>query len=310
MQIVVARLLKQGVLLALLVAFGVYVWSIRQELVLGLYNMTRGTAVMLAGLLVSQWALRAWRDKYLYSAAGYSLRVTTVFWLNNVQLALNYLPFKAGTFSAVSVLRSRFGVKLDDLAFVVLQQYLLTLCVSSALASIAIWFSSRSFGTTTVAVSLVLGAAGTITFGIMNGSNLPTFLPGFVSNKLRVLGSNRVAVLRGGHPRTLPLLLLTTGICGLSAVRMVMLFGLLHSSVSLPDALVISAALLASPLVAITPAGLGVTESVVGVFSFLVAQSLQSGVVVATLDRAVILVVACISGVIVTPAALRSPRRS
>jgi hypothetical protein len=69
------------------------------------------------------------------------------------------------------------------------------------------------------------------------------------------------------------------------------------------DALVVSASLMLSPLVAFTPAGIGVTESLVGLASELVNQAGRHGVVAATLDRVLVLAVSSLSAAVLTPLA-------
>jgi hypothetical protein len=74
------------------------------------------------------------------------------------------------------------------------------------------------------------------------------------------------------------------------------------------DALVISASLMLSPLVAITPAGIGVTEAIVGLTASLVNETGRLGVIAATLDRLLILAVSALLAIVMAPWAVRRGR--
>src|SRR5690606_11070057 len=82
--------------------------------------------------------LRAFRDRALFATLGHSTRVVSVYWLNNVQISLNYLPLKAGTISSAEFFRSRFRVPYGDFAVFLAQRYLVTILVASLFAAAAL----------------------------------------------------------------------------------------------------------------------------------------------------------------------------
>jgi uncharacterized membrane protein YbhN (UPF0104 family) len=98
-----------------------------------------------------------------------------------------------------------------------------------------------------------------------------------------------------------PILVLTVSLCLVSSLRMMVVFGIVTGGVDFADALVISASVMLSPLLAITPAGLGITESLVGLAAMLVGQPGQAGVLAATIDRAVVLVLTIVVGACFAP---------
>jgi uncharacterized membrane protein YbhN (UPF0104 family) len=300
--------LRRGAILCLVAIYLLYIWSIRGVFVEVIQGL-RGTQVLAVScLLVVHWWLRAQRDRLLFGAEGHVLRISDLLWLNSTQLALNYLPLKAGTFSAAGFLLTRFRVSIRGYAVVTVQQYLLNALAAASLGAAAVWGSSaRTTENAAIASACFLGIAlaslGLLTVPVPIG-----ILPKPLAEKLSGVDPGRLAMLRKPSTRATVTLGLTVAVCIASALRMSVVFGIVTPGVGTSDALVISALVMLSPIVAITPAGLGITEALVGLAAVLVGQPGQVGVVAATIDRAVVLVLAAIVWVASAPFTWR-PRR-
>jgi uncharacterized membrane protein YbhN (UPF0104 family) len=288
----------------------VYLWSIRHDLLSALRNLHGSQLGAIAGLLTLQWGIRAWRDRSLYGAAGYRLGPAAVYWSNNVQLSLNYLPLKAGTLSSAGFLLSTFGVRLQDFAVVLGQQYLLNALASSVLAAGALWLVPGREGAGTVLGTLAFVGIGATAFGFLAWDGFGRFLPANVAERFRQSGVRSLAILKHDAPAAMAAMALTMAMCLVSAARMIVVFGIVGVDVGFADSLVLSASLMLSALLAVTPAGLGITESLVGLTAALLSHSGPEGVMAATIDRAAILALSILIGLALAPLAWRPAKRS
>lgn len=309
MQVATRTVLWRSAALLLTAIFFAYLWSIRHDLLLALRNLRGPQLAAIAGLLLLQWGIRAWRDRLLYAAAGYPLGTAALFWSNNVQLSLNYLPLKAGTLSAAGFLFSAFGVRVQDFAVVLGHQYLLNALVSSVLAAAALWLVPGDVGAGTILGTLAFVVIGTTALGFLAWDGFARFLPAGMAERFRQGGVRSLAILKHDAPAARVAMALTFAMCLASAMRMTVVFGIVAVDLGFPDALVISASLMLSALLAITPAGLGITESLVGVTSVLLSHPGPEGVMAATIDRAVILALSILIGVALAPLAWRPVKR-
>ncbi len=310
MQVTTRIVLRRSVALLLTAIFFVYLWSIRHDLLVALRNLHGSQLGAIAGLLTLQWGIRAWRDRGLYGAAGYRLGPAAVYWSNNVQLSLNYLPLKAGTLSSAGFLLSTFGVRLQDFAVVLGQQYLLNALASSVLAAGALWLVPGRMGAGTVLGTLAFVGIGATAFGFLAWDGFARFLPANVAERFRQSGVRSLAIFKHDAPAATAAMALTIAMCLVSAVRMIVVFGIVGVDVGFADSLVISASLMLSALLAVTPAGLGITESLVGLTAALLSHSGPQGVLAATIDRAAILALSILIGLALAPLAWRPAKRS
>lgn len=310
MQVTTRIVLRRGVALLLTAIFFAYLWSIRYDLFLALRNLRGSQLGAIAGLLTLQWGIRAWRDRGLYGAAGYRLGPAAVYWSNNVQLSLNYLPLKAGTLSSAGFLLSTFGVRLQDFAVVLGQQYLLNALASSVLAAGALWLIPGRVGAGTVLGTLAFVGIGATAFGFLAWDGFDRFLPANVAERFRQSGVRSLAILKHDAPAAMVAMALTMAMCLVSAARMIVVFGIVGVDVGFADSLVLSASLMLSALLAVTPAGLGITESLVGLTAALLSHSGPEGVMAATIDRAAILALSILIGLALAPLAWRPAKRS
>jgi hypothetical protein len=293
--------IRRVVALLLTVLFFVYLWSIRRGFLDALQALRGSQVFTISGLLILHWGLRAWRDRFLFAEEGHALRVRDLMWLNSLQLALNYLPLKAGTLSSAGLMLGRFGVGIQSFGVVLVQQYALNALASSALAAGAIWFSTSVEGVGASATALFFLVAAGGSFGLLRWEGPARLLPQRVTERLLGGSVLRLAVLRRRASMVVPILVLTVSLCLVSSLRMMVVFGIVTGGVDFADALVISASVMLSPLLAITPAGLGITESLVGLAAMLVGQPGQAGVLAATIDRAVVLVLTIVVGACFAP---------
>ena len=310
MQVTSRIVLRRSVALLLTAIFFVYLWSIRHDLLVALRNLRGSQLGAIAGLLTLQWGIRAWRDRGLYGAAGYRLGPAAVYWSNNVQLSLNYLPLKAGTLSSAGFLLSTFGVRLQDFAVVLGQQYLLNALASSVLATGALWLAPGRVGAGTVLGTLAFMGIGAAAFGFLAWDGFARFLPANVAERFRQTGVRSLAIFKHDAPAAMGAMALTIAMCLVSAARMIVVFDIVGVDVGFADSLVISASLMLSALLAVTPAGLGITESLVGLTAALLSHSGPQGVLAATIDRAAILALSILIGLALAPLAWRPAKRS
>jgi uncharacterized membrane protein YbhN (UPF0104 family) len=284
----VRKPLKALLASALVAAFFTYAWTVRHEFVEAFSNLSTWSLASLCGLLSAHWILRAWRDRFLYSAAGHDPRVTTIFWLNTLQLSLNYLPLKAGTFSSAEVFRSKLGVPYREFALVFGQQYLLIVAASSLLAAAALALVPGVSVPARAGLALVLAGIGAGCFGLLWWDGMVRWLPAAISRRVEG-GARKFAVFHSSPRKATYALVLTFAMCIVAGLRLVVVYGVLSLELGFPEALVISASMQLSVLVSITPAGIGITEAIVGLSSVLVGHTARGGVMAATIDRAVTL---------------------
>jgi uncharacterized membrane protein YbhN (UPF0104 family) len=301
------RVLARLVGLGIMVGFLAYLWTIRGQVLATLELMSMLQGVGIVALLLVHWGIRAWRDRQLFAAAGHTFSTRHLYWLNSLRLALNYLPFKAGTVSASGLLVTRFGVRPRIVARVLIQQYLLGALMSSILAGVALWFTPAS-----PQRGVIIATAG---FAMVAGLALAG-----LSSRLIELGIPRRWRDWVGDPpeeqslalwsranRTLAILCGTTLLCLASALRMLIVLGIAGGSLNLGDALVVSMVVLLSPIIAITPAGFGVTEALVGLTAVAVGTHASVGVIGATIDRAFALGLSVLTTIVLWPG-VRSSR--
>jgi uncharacterized membrane protein YbhN (UPF0104 family) len=303
MNVTTRNLLRNAVGLVLTALFFVYLWSIRRDFLAAFRSVHGLQWANLGGVLLLHWGIRAWRDRWLYAAAGHSLKAVPVFWSNNVQLALNYLPLKAGTVSSAGVLYSGFGVRPQAFMVVMVQQYLLNALVASVLGAVALWFSPGIATPAAGIATVVFMGLTTVSFGLLAWNGLTRFLPGGLARRFEQAGSQQIALFKGSRPAAAAIVALTIGMCLASAFRMTIVFGIVSISIGFADALVISAALMLSPLIAVTPAGLGISESLVALTAVLLSHPGPQGVMAATIDRTATLGFAVLLGVLLAPLA-------
>ncbi len=295
-----ATLLRRLLATVLAAAFLGYLWSIREQFIEGFAKLSAAGAGTLAGVLVLYWAVRSWRDWFLYRALGHRPRVSSIFWLNTLQVALNYLPLKAGTFSSAALFRSRLAIPYREFALALGQQYLLTIFASSLLAAAALGFVpglSMSVRAMIVICLIVIGAG---CFVLLRWPGCVQVLPAPIARRLEG-GAEKFAVFRNGPREALSALALTVPMCMLGALRMIVVYGVLTLHLSWPAALVIQASMQLSAMASITPAGIGIVESAVALSSVLVAHTAEVGVIAATMDRVVLLALSIGLGLLLYP---------
>jgi uncharacterized membrane protein YbhN (UPF0104 family) len=196
---------------------------------------------------------------------------------------------------------------MERFAATVSRQFLLNVLASSGLAAVAVWFSAAGTGVRTRLMFVVLMAAV-----VAASTILVWHRPILVAARLLPRDEPESHERQAGgtvdwsHHGTV--LGLTAIVSLVSAMRVSVVFAAVGAPLGMADALVISASLMLSPLVAITPAGIGVTEAIVGLTASLVNETGRLGVIAATLDRLLILAVSALLAIVMAPWAVRRGR--
>ena len=277
-------LLGSGLTVGLLL----FLWASRNEF---LKILTGLTALQTSGIffaLFGQWFVRASRDQRLYRKLGYDIPFVRVLWINNLQIALNYLPMKAGTLSSAEVFRKTSSVSYIDFTIAMLQQYLLSFAASLGIAALAMASTVHLMPTQR------LVGVGLLVTGCMTGL-LPLFfasqftrLPFPFLNPLRQR-LERFHFLTQTRPEFLVISALSIFLVLASTCRLLLIYQTEQVQLGFMEASLVSSAMQMSTVISITPAGLGVNEAIAALTTSLISNAAQVGVMVAMLDRAFIL---------------------
>ena len=277
---------KQLVAWALVIGFFCYLWTIRDKLLAALSQLDRPTLLLISVTLLVQWTLRALRDRLLYGSLDYHTTSHSIFWINSTRICLNYLPFKAGTLSAASLLKSKFGILYRDFVIVFVHQYLLNVLAASITCLIALQYTDRHIGT--VGLQIILAGMAAVSLGAMTWNGFLKYLPKFLSDQLQT-GSDKICIFKH-HPRLAGMaFLLSLGINIANASRLLILFRTFGDDMEIFGTLIVAGAVQLSTVLTVTPAGIGVTEGVAGLSALLARTTAEMGVLVATVDRAALL---------------------
>jgi uncharacterized membrane protein YbhN (UPF0104 family) len=284
-------MLKKILVSALIVAFAIYLWTIRQQLAVALDNLRPSTLAALVAILLFHWIVRACRDRVLLKALGYSTSAVALFWVNCAQIALNYLPFKAGTLSSAGFLKARHSVLYRDFAVTFIQQYLLLLFGACILALLALLVAPALPVVQAHGVAIVLAVISLGCMGILAWDGFWKLLPNKIRSRLDN-SSRGLHVFREAPRAGLQALLLSLLMAVAAVARVWLLFSAIHHPIGISGAALVSAAMQTSLIVSITPAGLGITEAAAGLTAKLALMGTKTGVLVAAMDRMVILLLA------------------
>lgn len=284
-------MLKKLLVPVLVAAFAIYLWTIRQQLAAAVDNLRPSTLAVLVAILLFHWVVRACRDRALLRALGYSTPATALFWVNCAQIALNYLPLKAGTLSSAGFLKARHSVRYRDFAVTFIQQYLLLLSSACILALLALFVAPALPDIQARGVAIVLAAISLGCVGILAWDGFWKFLPGKIRSRLDN-SSRGLHVFREAPRIGFQALLLSLLMAIAAVARIWLLFSAIHQPIGISGATLVSAAMQASLVVSITPAGLGITEAAAGLTAKLALMGTKIGVLVAAMDRLVILLLA------------------
>lgn len=283
-------LLPRIVTAAIAVALGLYLYRIRADLVTGFQSLDPGTFALILITVIAQWSMRTTRDRLILKAHGYSLRWIDLFLINNLQLAANHLPLRAGTVLAAAVLKREHNVRLRHFASFYAAQQLLVLLPASVIAGLILATHQDANPTTQEAGLAVLCVLAATLVGVLL---FPIRAINIFPEKISLMVEKVQQAVREtlGNARLLaPLLILMVGIFAASALRMYIIFKLvLGVNIDAGATLIIATMLHLSLLVSITPAGFGIREALVGFGALLLSMPAKSGVMASIIERAVVI---------------------
>jgi uncharacterized membrane protein YbhN (UPF0104 family) len=275
-----------GCILAIAIAY--LMWRFRDEFLKIVRSLSFLQLGGVVAVLLLQWIARALRDQVLYRGLGCDIAVLRILWVNNLQIALNYLPMKVGTVSSAEIFRRTSGLRYGDFAVAMFQQYLYTFFLSFAVASLGVLFVAGHN------LQFRVFASG----GLLVLALLPWGLA-ILSSRLSIKFSGRLGRFLGGigrfsgffmEPWVLAKVLvfsLMAMFC--SAIRIFLLYQGGGFSLGLPEAILFSSALQVSTAISITPAGLGVSEGLAALMATSLSYAATEGVVFSVLDRFIVL---------------------
>lgn len=215
-----------------------------------------------------------------------------MFLLQNASTVLSLFPLKGGSVFRALYLRQRYGLDVGRLGVFFVFLLLLTLGVTSALAAAVLIGTGGGLGGRRAALAslLVLLALGALLAAVV-----PT--PRFLRRWAMVarLDELRRAALTGVADWVRPAGWVIVQFA-VAAVRIGVLYRGLGIGLTAPEALVLAALGNAALAVAVTPAALGVRELVLGGGAVALGLSMEVGLLVALIERAVVLAWAVVVG--------------
>jgi len=281
------QLLRIMVTILAIGLLGTYIWHERDLLVSAIQGLSPASFLGVSLTFFCQWILRAKSDQMTYRAAGFQVDSFHVFRYNNIQLALNYLPMKAGTVALALNLKKFHGISYRNFVSIFAAQNLISILVTSLLALACIPFVSTDTNWT-FALPGILGGLIFISGILLFAGDKVAFLVKFFGEKIHLLAQG-VAVFRS-HSRT-GLMVIAVNLVSylLAAWRLEVLYQVAGVDASLLQVLIISSAVQISMLFAITPAGLGIREGLVGLMSMALIIPGSAGIITASLERLIVL---------------------
>lgn len=267
---------------------GGYFYLYRDISTFALVNLGWAEAIVIFLTIGGQIGARVWCDRILYTSLGYSVPAGSLYVIQAKQTILNYLPFKAGTIYAACALKMRHQIAVSHFTAVFATQNALTLGVTLLAAALAMSWSTTAEVQSWPVVT-VLAALGLLSLAVLF-LRIPTFikLPERLQNVVKRIHEGMLQ-FRRKPDRLLATTLLRLVAVILMAWRFQLLYTVAGESVTFAVALVISASVLVSLLIAITPAGLGIREALLGVTSGLLAAPPAVAVIASMLERILVL---------------------
>lgn len=232
----------------------------------------------------------------MLAAVGAATRFGEMFVLHNAAYLLNLLPAKPGTLLRATYLRRHHDFSFPRFGVFAIGLTLLTILVSAVvgLVSLLLVYGLDRVADRIFAALLAACAAGSAVFLVVPVP-APAW-PGRVGEALREVVAARTEVRRRPRGLLVPGAWLLAGYL-LTAVR----FGVIYTGLGFdvhPGGLLLLGALgQVSALVSLTPGALGVRELLVGGGATVLGISVEAGLLVALIERAVSLAWAAVVGV-------------
>lgn len=225
--------------------------------------------------------------------------------LQNASTVLALVPLKGGSVFRAVYLRQRYGLDVERLGIFFVFLLLLSLGVTSLLAAIVLVSTGEGLGGRRGALAALLVAMALA--ALLAAVVPPPQLMRRWAFVARLDELRRSAITRLDHwVRPAGWVIVQFAV---AAVRIAVLYRGLGIALTAPEALVLAALGNAALIVAITPAALGVRELVLGGGAVALGLSMEVGLLVALIERAIVLAWALVIGLPATVVVFNRLRR-
>ncbi len=280
----------QGILLGIcVVTLGLYLHYHRDQAAKLITELGLVEAIIIVCTVVGQIGVRTICEKLHFASIGHDIPSFNLYGILAQQNILNYLPFKAGTLYTAGLLTVRYKIPISHYAAVFTVQNLLALGTTLIAAGVALQFS-QSQPSNHYPTSAILSIAGILTFAILF-VRIPemSVLPEKIKSHLKLLN---VGIAKSKQDPFVFFVLTALRLLAIVLMtwRFQILFNLSGYEISFPTALVLSASVLISLVVAITPAGLGIRELLVALTSTFILVPAAIAVIVTIMERILVLI--------------------
>ncbi|MFI4851101.1 MAG: YbhN family protein [Gimesia chilikensis] len=273
--------------LVTLLALASYAW-INRELLVGVTLFDLKTLSAITLFTVVGWFCISETSRPLIASCGYIISIRSLFVSTCSAIAGNYLPLRIGTIYRAMYIKHRCGLTLAEFGAVLVGQASISSTLSAtlligALVTTGTWAHQGWISVVGVALCVVLPLAGLLILPRRCSRWLLHF-PRMrhavrLSQGLELIGRNprRLAVASAWH----------LGGVACSTARLWILYHSFAIPISVWGCLFITAAGSLSMLLSITPGGLGIREGVISVLGVMYGVPLETGLMVATLERGI-----------------------
>jgi uncharacterized membrane protein YbhN (UPF0104 family) len=289
------EVLEKLVITIVLAASGIYFYRELPSFIALVRKINASTLALVFGTLILQWILRAWRDRELLRIQKHSMPYFPLFYINNSQTLLNYLPFKAGTITAGHWLKKNFKVPYKSYFVSLVFQNLLTL-VAAGFFSLLIMLGHRGFASSSgkSLALLFFGIAMASLLVLLFGGQLLRIqfihkLPEKYRAHIKDIGSSLSSFKKEGPTAAKIFILSVLGFV-VGSYRLLLLWQTTPTHIDLPESIIMGTMAQIGVLLSITPAALGFREFFLGAASSTLSADFKSGVLISALERILVLV--------------------
>lgn len=276
----VRSLVSSAIGLVAIAALARVLYERRAELLHAL-DVDAGSLALLAALVLSSQAQRAFEFQFMLGRLGVKERFRDSLLLTGAAQLLNYLPFSAGSVARAVALRRRHSLAYSAYVSALMVAALVSAGVSGASGLAA----SLALPTPSAQLALLFGAvlAGAcvalllVTFKMPTGTSaVHLALKRFEEGSVLMRSSGSVAVLAATSCTKLLW----------SAARLAVCYHAFGETPSLPALVLLGSAGVITSLVNLTPGNLGLRELALGALTAALGGTLEHGVAAASLERA------------------------
>jgi len=237
--------------------------------------------------IIIQIYCRIIRDHRIYRLLGQETRLRSLNLIYAKQNILNYLPMKAGTIYASAALKNEFGLPLKKFFYAFIAQNILTVAITLFMALIA--FASLQphvFQSTEFVIVLFCLFILFVTFGALIKYNKIKFTKiGRISDAV-----GRGLSLFNSNPSVFKEILTLNFISiAATSLRYSIFLMLFTKYFSISSGIIYAASGFVSLFLSITPAGLGIRESIFSLTSVALQSDPSLGLAISAIERVLIL---------------------